>query len=392
MVEEAEADEVLASACCTNAIFDAFGADESSRACGTVGSLLLPVSVATGNAFDLILVQSSTSGLTACNEPTFSFGSGGVTTGQRVVLEVESSTNNSTPNSQALQLHDRRVVRFHLDEGLNFHLPPVDSGAIKITMSERNQQESRHDQTALQALANILQSGCNSGRYLLLDESDAVVAAAMVNIRLWSDQDRIAVVDIDGTITKSNIRGVFDTVLTQNYIYCHDGVCELLSRLPKDFRVVYLTARPISLSDKTRDFLSSLRQADHGLPEGALIGFTGSLAQMIFMELVYKSANVFKKEALQRHIVSPFNALGSAVRFGAAFGNTLMDMEAYHTAGINLHSMYLIDKKSIIYCLDGKQLRPDVLDRQEFYLSARGTSFSGYRDHRLLSRILERIT
>jgi hypothetical protein len=33
---------------------------------------------------------------------------------------------------------------------------------------------------------------------------------APVNIFLWSSTDRIMVVDVDGTITRSNIRGVVD--------------------------------------------------------------------------------------------------------------------------------------------------------------------------------------
>jgi phosphatidate phosphatase PAH1 len=37
--------------------------------------------------------------------------------------------------------------------------------------------------------------------------------------------------DIDGTITKSNARGVIDTIFTENYQYCHEGICNLLSNL-----------------------------------------------------------------------------------------------------------------------------------------------------------------
>lgn len=348
-----------------------------------------------GNAFDLILVSSRNSHMTSCSEPTFNFGSfGAVSCGSRVVLEVEAVhldqyiTNIVNRKPQ----ESRHYVQFPIDENLKIRLP--ENHISNVTMREREispLDQPKHDPKALGLLAALLESGCNRGRYLLLSEADTITAIATVNVHLWSVDDRIAVVDIDGTITKSNVRGVVDTVLTQTYLYCHDGVCELLSTIP-NVRVVYLTCRPISLSDKTRDFLSRLRQADHTLPHGALIGFTGSLTQMIFMELIYKSANDFKREALRRHVVEPYKEVGVDVSFTAAFGNTLTDMAAYHATGMDLDSIYLIDKQSSIFCLDGKTCEADALaDRHEFYLLARGTKFQGYRDRRLLTHISEKL-
>jgi phosphatidate phosphatase LPIN len=370
-----------------------------TNSCSTRGTTVAPI---VGNAFDLILVRCSQTGNTTCSEPTFSFASStwnasntSVPPGFRVVLEIEPSNNNSsytTPSSQGTRFQS---VQFSVGEDLNIRLPDNhddhNSTVTKMTIHERDGQ--RKDTKALNMLADFLQYGRNHGRYLLLDETDEVVAVADVHVNLWSDQDRLAVVDIDGTITKSNVRGVVDTVLTNSYKYCHDGVCGLLSQM-EGVRVIYLTCRPMSLANHTRKFLSSVRQTEHALPEGAFIGFAGSMTQMLFMELVYKTAHKFKTAALERHVMRPFHDLGVKAVFCAAFGNTLMDMEAYHDAGMELNRVYLVDKKSRIYCLDRNHQHEHKMtpNRSDYYLLAKGTAFDGYKDQKLLLHLLEKLT
>jgi hypothetical protein len=177
-------------------------------------------------------------------------------------------------------------------------------------------------------------------------------------------------------------------------------------------RLLYLTSRPIGIANTTRKFLSQLRQRDtHQLPQGPLIGHTGTLPQVLMMELVYKSIHEFKAAALHQHVVQPFALLGVHPKhiFVAGFGNTLMDMQAYHMAGMDLGQIYLIDKQSNIYCLD-KQASKTVVDKdtddddssnggnikqghpkpRDEYLHMRGTHFTGYLDDRLLNHVLDR--
>ena len=109
------------------------------------------------------------------------------------------------------------------------------------------------DQEIASKLAPYLKPGRNPVRYLLLDDKK-VLGMAHANIFLWSHKDSIIVSDIDGTITKSTTRGVIDTILTENYRYCHQGICELLSHLAEQPRtqVLYVTSRPIALASRTR--------------------------------------------------------------------------------------------------------------------------------------------
>jgi len=344
-----------------------------------------------------------------------------------------------------------------------------------------------HCPTAMSKMAASLSEGRNRARYLLLFEEDVgddtndyyttstpgnsvVVGVAPIHIYLWNDQDKVIVVDVDGTVTKSNIRGVVDTVLTAQYQYCHDGVCEFFSSLlvsnetnggasannlhnqtdgKSNVRVVYLSSRPIALANTTRKFLSEVRQQPtpasapqgnnpRGLPEGAFIGFHGSLTQLLIMELLTQSVHEFKSQTLLNQVIRPFvecrkrnsmTSLTTGATEGpleperitndillAGFGNTVMDIQAYHMAGLRLESIYLIDKKSRIYCLDSDgegqasgdrknqtitspnnslqssstnpNSKPVEPKARHEYMQRRGSSFEGYQDSNLLPHVL----
>jgi phosphatidate phosphatase LPIN len=309
---------------------------------------------------------------------------------------------------------------------------------------ERRASVEEHDPRALELLVATVPVGTRSeARYLLMSGSgDSFVAVAPVRVHVWSARDQVSVVDIDGTITKSNVRGVMDTVVTGAYEHCHDGVCQFLSSVPRS-RFLYLTSRPISIANATRKFLSELRQqACHRLPDGALLGFRGTLVEVLVMELFKKSTHEFKTRALLDSVVRLFervggpgpcggdvgspntagstdsastNGAGTATSapsarpsgiFVAGFGNTLMDVQAYHAVGMRPDQIYLIDPSSKICCLDhhhhdghhhplhdqnavaptdGKRAVPQV---QKDYLLLRGSWFSGYSDKKLLTHIV----
>lgn len=338
-----------------------------------------------GNAFDLIVVQNEHE--FAAGDAIFWFGvkflkigacdSGG----SRIVLEVAQGKRSTV----RFPIVDQKIQE--PEPPLEYH--PADGANVpknRITRLSTNAARTEHDPTALSQLANLLESGVNSARYLLLDGDDYVLGVAPVNVFLWSTRDRLLVVDIDGTITRSNLRGVIDTILTEQYTYCHDGVCQFLSSI-KNVRMLYLTSRPIGIANTTRKFLSQLRQAQsHQLPGGPLLGFTGSMAKVLLMELVSKSVHEFKREALTANVVRPFLQLGVRNVFLAGFGNSLMDMQAYHGAGMQMHQIYLVDKRSRIYCLDCKANREPL--RNQDYMHARGTLFEGYQDSKLMAHIL----
>ena len=81
------------------------------------------------------------------------------------------------------------------------------------------------------------------------------------------------------------------------------------------------------------------------------------MTEVLKMEIVTHSVHLFKARTLLEQVVKPFcdvaedNEIHESM-FIAGFGNTLMDVQAYHMAGLKLHQIYAIDTKSRISCFD----------------------------------------
>lgn len=246
-------------------------------------------------------------------------------------------------------------------------------------------------------LKAFLKPGRNPIRYLLLDDQQ-VVGVAHAQIFLWKHTDTIVVSDIDGTITKSNTRGVLGTIVTKQYEkVCHVGICHILSRLSSSSQVVYVTSRPISLANQTRHFLSTLKQGNETLPSGPLLGFGGKLPQLLIMELVTKTTQRFKAGKLWKNVIQPFRKATkndpNSPYFVAGFGNNFMDMQSYHAIGMDLNRIFKINKTSQIVTFD-KENSTSQSSNGEFEFSSHqwykdriGTKYDGYTDSGLISRL-----
>ena len=236
------------------------------------------------------------------------------------------------------------------------------------------------------------------------------IQCARANIWRWKACDRVVISDIDGTLTKSNARGVLGTILTQNYDnVVHAGVCDLLSRLANSHtktileaqmpttRILYLTSRPIHLANKTRNFLSGLTQPaandSDTLPQGPILGFGGNLAKVLSMEVLSKSSQAFKANELERHIAGPFRRATEVEldfkMFVAAFGNNLNDVQAYHKSGVDLDKIFLIDKNSKIVTFQADDNEPPLREEgfppHSWYNDRISAVFQGYCDTKLHS-------
>jgi len=227
-----------------------------------------------------------------------------------------------------------------------------------------------------------------SSSYTTIGQTEAYVY-------LWSVHDTIVISDIDGTVTKSDVRGVIDSIFTEKYGHVHDGVCSFFSEIVKfkkahegdkgKVRVLYLSSRPMRLIHSTRKFLSLLSQTNPefqtpsqrtsilscmnacdididakpvegkgpvGLPPGPIFLHTGTLSTVLMTELVKKTTHEFKADLLARQVVLPFVAAGkekSGSRlFLAGFGNKKTDSLAYEMVGMNTHDIYIINKNSVL--------------------------------------------
>jgi hypothetical protein len=275
-----------------------------------------------GNAFDIIMVQSQDNKLYQNSEflVTFTNKKSNRST-ERVVLEVQERDDDNEDsyqdNNKAWFPIIRTTVKDNMEGSDNDDeprqafwsccSPQVMSGKISDLNGAAEEGE------IASKLAPFLRLGKNPIRYLLLD-NQKVIGVAHANIFLWTHQDRIVVMDIDGTITKSNARGVFDTVITETYKYCHEGVCQLLSLLKEQIntQILYVTSRPIGLATHTRRFLAHLEQDSARLPEGPLLGFGGSISELLIMELISKNTHHFKADMIWKQVVKPFRTVSKA--------------------------------------------------------------------------------
>mmetsp|Transcript_81401 Transcript_81401/g.231054 ORF Transcript_81401/g.231054 Transcript_81401/m.231054 type:complete len:343 (+) Transcript_81401:492-1520(+) len=147
-------------------------------------------------------------------------------------------------------------------------------------------------------------------------------------IFLWTRHAKIVVTDIDGTITRSNLRGHLIPMLGRDW--SHSGVAKLFSDVVQNgYQIVYLTTRPIGQASMTKDYLESLSQEDATLPQGPVLLSPESLFHNTTRR--ERLSHVFKISALRGiRLLFPDNQNP----YHAGFGNEAGDMVAYRKAGV----------------------------------------------------------
>jgi phosphatidate phosphatase PAH1 len=290
-----------------------------------------------GEASDVILVvnnnnnNTTTTTLLACSD---------------FYVQFSDTNNDNTTNRITITVNGSLC-----DDSMN--MDPTENGARFIRGNNRKPP-------SLTSLYEKLVLGKNMIRYSFVNNTtNQVLGIADANLFVWDYTSNIIVCDIDGTITKSNARGVFDTMVLESYVYAHDGVCEFLSKLKhmdECIQILYLTSRPLSYAPSTRRFLQGLRQdAQHKLPQGPLFMHPKTIGSVLFSELVSKDVHMYKSDTLLRQVVLVFAAAGRSDTDNlliSGFGNTLADSVAYEMAGISRQDIYMIDKKSQINCMN----------------------------------------
>jgi len=107
-----------------------------------------------------------------------------------------------------------------------------------------------------------------------------------------------------------------------------------------------------------------------------------------------------------KQLVQPFLSASENVEisrlFIAGFGNTMMDIQAYHSVGMNLSRIFKINKRSEIVTFDKLPVTDVMMESlkltrsnkrifsfrpRKWYKDRMGTVFLGYSDPRLLSQL-----
>lgn len=182
--------------------------------------------------------------------------------------------------------------------------------------------------------------GNNSILFQVTTASGNVVTTES-KVHLISNNSRIVVSDIDGTVTKSNIRGFLLPALGLSD-WKHPGVVELYSKIwEQGYTMVYLTNRAIGQSDMTRQYIYSLTENQYKMPVGPILLQVESLLNAFQTEVITGQPEVNKIALLSR-----IRGLFQTNPFVAGFGNKAWDILSYKALNIDPNMIFNVDEES----------------------------------------------
>lgn len=72
---------------------------------------------------------------------------------------------------------------------------------------------------------------------------------------MYTDNDKLLVSDVDGTLTKNDIGGLYNNYYEQNYL--HDGYKELVEGVADNgYKIVWMTMRSLPLYNFSKKYIS----------------------------------------------------------------------------------------------------------------------------------------
>ncbi|CAM8936577.1 unnamed protein product [Rhodiola kirilowii] len=183
----------------------------------------------------------------------------------------------------------------------------------------------------------------DGGNIVTFTFSTAMLGKQQVDARiyLWKWNARIVISDVDGTITRSDVLGQFMPMV--GYDWSHIGVTHLFSAIKENgYQLLFLSARSISQSHLTRQFLFNLKQDGKALPDGPVVISPDGLFPSLFREVIRRAPHEFKIACLE-----DIRALYPADcnPFYAGFGNRDTDEISYLRVGIPEGKIFIINPR-----------------------------------------------
>ena len=148
--------------------------------------------------------------------------------------------------------------------------------------------------------------------------------------------------DVDGTITKSDLRGHVAAMVGKDWN--HEGVAQLYNNIRDNgYQLMFLSSRAISHSKGTRKYLEKLTQDGETLTQGPVMLAPDPLSTALYREVVVRRPQEFKMRCL-RTIRELFPADWNP--FYAGFGNRETDTVSYAHVGVPAGRNFTINPKS----------------------------------------------
>jgi len=187
-----------------------------------------------------------------------------------------------------------------------------------------------------------LNNGINNIEYQVTTSSGSIVKTSG-NVYLVNSTQKFVISDIDGTITRSNVRGMVLPVLGLSD-WKHNGVVKLYSLISEQgYMLIYLSSRAIGQSDNTRDYIYSLREGNYTMPRGPIFLRVDSIFNAFATEVIDGNPEVQKISKLAR-----VRGLFPGNPHYAAYGNKETDITAYKALNIQTQRIYKLDEDSLI--------------------------------------------
>lgn len=195
-----------------------------------------------------------------------------------------------------------------------------------------------------------IRPGENELKYTLQLEDGKKELEATIYCVDW--ESKLVVSDIDGTITRSDMRGHIFSALGRDWSQV--GVAKLYGELYSlGYHFVYLTSRSIEAAQGTRRYIKDLTQTVDGveykLPPGPVFTSAYRFFKAVNNELIRKVPYEFKIACLEE-VASLFPGTNPLY---SGFGNRDTDVIAYSKVGICSVRIFIVDKSGNLTCENG---------------------------------------
>lgn len=274
----------------------------------------------------------------------------------QTVDATEGSAAESSPELRRYRLLRRRLEPFLVDVSTN-HMPCDHPNLIAYVGDKQSLRfydpVSKHHYVTppprLLSHFNLIM-----GKNVVTCTHRASAVKTSFPIWTYHADARLIIMDIDGTITKSDVTGYITTVYFGIYSYVHFGLVEWLHSLREmfNYQCLYLTARPYSHRKQTKLLLNMIRgqiNAECELPEGPLFTTADTAITAFYHEFVVRDQARSKSDVLSS-IWDVFKAAGctSLSPFKLGVGNQEHDAMAYNSVGVPGEAVLVVNKESKI--------------------------------------------
>lgn len=183
-----------------------------------------------------------------------------------------------------------------------------------------------------------LKSGCNKVTFSVITGLRGIQTVSC-NLFLWDNRTPIVISDVDGTITRSDVPGMFLPYVGRDW--SQSGVASLFNRIRENgYNILYLTARSVGQANSTRGFICNLTQNSMHLPAGPVFMSPDRLLPSFSREVIERKPEEFKISCLgsvRSLYPADFNP------FYGGFGNRPSDVNSYNAVGIPSARIFIIN-------------------------------------------------